>query len=130
MTLTVSAYEPDPVNPYEPTGPGGSDVPKFIAKGSTRAKVQVGSTQDDDTGTRYETVGGVSRPVLTGGLHIPLSAPRPTAGAPGLGWEYVVTAVSDLADTNLLGRRYRVVNAPAKSFATARRLDVVEVEVP
>jgi hypothetical protein len=32
-----------------------------------------------------------------------------------------------MVDPALLGRRFQVVSVPAKSFATARRLDVVEV---
>jgi hypothetical protein len=51
----------------------------------------------------------------------------PTAGDQGIGWEYLCTAVGAHDDPTLLGRRFLVVNAPAKSFATARRLDVVEV---
>ncbi len=128
MTLTVTPHEPDG---YDTTGPGGSNVPKFIDHPPHKAKVQAGSqTQGVDTGTRYEVIGTVSRPVLTGGLHIPVSAPCPTGGLPGRGWEYVVTSAPSPNDPALLNRRYRVVNAPAKSFATARRLDVVEVEVP
>jgi hypothetical protein len=51
----------------------------------------------------------------------------PTAGDQGIDWEYLCTAVGAHDDPTLLGRRFLVVNAPAKSFATARRLDVVEV---
>lgn len=127
MTLTLRAYRPNGTTTDPVTG---LEVPAFADEGTTRGKVQAASDQNKDTGTRYETVGGVSRPIGTGSLHIPISANVPTAGAPGLGWEYVVTAVSGLADVALLGKRYRVVNVPAKSFATARRLDVVEVEVP
>lgn len=125
MTLTVTALKPDGT---EATGPGGSDVPKYVSQGSTRAKVQASVAQTgNDTGTRYETVGGVSRPILMGALHIPVSAPCPTGGLPGRGWEYLVTAIGTFDDPALLARRYRVVSAPAKSHATARRLDVVEV---
>jgi hypothetical protein len=65
--------------------------------------------------------------VLRAGLHIPISSDLPTAGDRGVGWEYEVTAIDSFDDPTLLGRRFLVVNAPAKSFATARRLDVVEV---
>lgn len=128
MTLTVIPHEP---NGTTPTGPGGSDVPVFIDHPPHKAKVQAGSTtQGVDTGTRYETIGTVSRPVLTGGLHIPISAPCPKAGLPGRGWEYSVAGLGPDDDEALLNRRYRTVNAPAKSKATARRLDVVEVKAP
>ena len=128
MTLTVIPHEP---NGYDTTGPGGSNVAKFIDHTPHIAKVQAGSqTQGVDSPTRFETIGSVSRPVLTDGLHIPVSAPCPVAGLPGRGWEYSVDALGPDDDAALLTRRYRVVNAPAKSKATARRLDVVEVEVP
>lgn len=81
-----------------------------------------GRSQQGDTNTRTVTVGGVERPVVDGGLHIPLSADLPS-----IGWEYVCTATGPLSDPALLGRRWRVVDVPAKSHATARRLDVVEV---
>ena len=81
-----------------------------------------------DSGTRYVNIGGVERPVIDGGLHIPLSAPVPVASEQrGQGWEYEVTALGPADDPALLGRRYLVISVPAKSFATARRLDVVEV---
>lgn len=88
---------------------------------STRGRVS-GRARDGDTNTRTVTVGGVERPVVEGGLHIPLSAPLPA-----IGWEFVCDEVGPASDPSLVGRRWRVVDVPAKSFATARRLDVVEV---
>lgn len=124
MTLTLAAYSPNG------TAPDADDyeVPAFTSEGSTFGKVQSGSLSGDDTATRYVNIGGVERPVLVGGLHIPISAPVPVAGEQrGIGWEYVVTAVGSADDPALLGRRFLVVGVPVKSFATARRLDVVEV---
>jgi len=125
MTLTLAAYSP---TGNFTTDPDGYEVPEYTPEGSTFGKVQ--GTSNKDTPTRYVTIGGVERPVIEGGLHIPVSAPVPTAGEQrGLAdgpWEYVVTATGD-ADPALLGRRYMVVGVPAKSYATARRLDVVEV---
>lgn len=122
MTLTMAAYAPG-----RGTGAGGQDVTVYTPKGSTPGKVQASSAQGGDTATRTVRIGNAERPVLVGGLHIPVSAPLPTAGEYGVGWEYEVTAVGAAGDPTLLGRRYLVVGAPAKSFATARRLDVVEV---
>ena len=82
-----------------------------------------GASRDSDARTRYVVVGGVERPVLVGGLHIPIDAPLPA-----IGWEYVLAATGPATDRALLGRRFRVVGVPAKSYATARRLDVVEVD--
>ena len=75
-----------------------------------------------DTVTRLVTIGGVERPVLEGGLHIPI-----TAALPADGWEFECVEVGPDSDPSLVGRRWRVVSTPAKSYATARRLDVVEV---
>lgn len=97
----------------------------WVQQDVTRGKVQSrigGLGAAGDTRTRTIEVGGVERRVVEGGLHIPLDA-----AFPAIGWEYVCTAVGPLSDPALLGRRWRVVDVPAKSYATARRLDVVEV---
>lgn len=98
-------------------------------QGTTPGKVQAASTQGRDTDGRMTAVGGTEVPVMLSGIHIPHDALTDPSGALLLqvGWECQVTAVSDLADTALLGRRYRVEGVPAKSYATARRLDVVDV---
>ena len=90
-------------------------------RGTTRGKV-AGTSRQADTNTRTVAVGGLERPVIDGGLHIPLDA-----ALPEIGWQYECTAVSNVSDPTLLGRRWQVVDVPAKSLATARRLDVVEV---
>lgn len=115
MLDTFAAYSPTW------TTVDGLKVQSWVPQGSTAGKVSSRS-RDSDTSTRFVTIGGVERPVLNGGLHIPLGAPLPA-----IGWEYVCTAVDAASDPSLLGRRWRVVDVPAKSFATARRLDVVEV---
>lgn len=125
MTLTLAVFEPtgDMV-----TGDGGYEGPSFTDKTSTIGKVQGSSTQAGDPAARTVTIGGVGRLVLVGGLHIPISAQVPVAGlVRGAGWEYAVTAVGTDDDPALLNRRYLVINAPVKSYATVRRLDVVEV---
>lgn len=124
MTLNLSAHSPDGVD----QDADDYDVPAFVNEGVTRGKVQAGSSAGKDTSTRYVRLGEVERPVLAGGLHIPLSAPVPTAGEQrGIGWEYQVTAVGPSDDPALLGKRFLVVEVPSKSFATARRLDVIEL---
>lgn len=124
MTLTLAAYSP---NGFTTDG-DGYDVPAFTSEGSTPGKIQGGNRSGADTSPRMVRVGSVEKPVLEAGLHIPVSAPVPVAGVrPGDGWKYVVTAVGPLDDPALLGREFLVVGVPAKSFATARRLDVVEV---
>lgn len=113
MVDTFTAYSPDGNTPV-----GGYETPAFTEEYSTRGKIQ-GSA---DTATQWKTVGGTERPLVMGGLHIPVSA-----DPPGVDWEFECTAVAAPSDQSLLGRRWRVVNAPAKTNATARRLDVVEV---
>jgi hypothetical protein len=69
----------------------------------------------------------MERPVVEGGLHIPIDSPVPAVGKYGVGWEYVLTDLGPLTDPSLLNSRWLVVDAPAKSYATARRLDVVRL---
>lgn len=128
MTLTLTAYSPTGTSAQNPVT--GLEEPVFVTEGTTPGEVQSPTSQGGDTPVRYVNVGGVERPVLTAGLRIPVSADLPSDGPPhvaGGAWEYVVTALGEHDDPVLLGRRYRVVEVPAKSFATARRLDVVEV---
>ena len=80
---------------------GGLDEQTWVAKGETLGKVQASSGKDSQT--RYVTVGEVERPVVEGGLHIPISAP-----VPEIGWVYECTAVGPGVDPALVGRRWRV----------------------
>ena len=121
------------VDEFDVFAPGASELvdglrrTTYDSMGSTPGKVQAGATASKDAATRTVRIGGTDRPLIEGGLHIPLSAPVPVAGDRGIGWEYVVSSVGSETDPALVGRRYLVVGAPAKSYATARRLDVVEV---
>lgn len=125
MTLTLTPHAP--TGNYT-TNPDGYEEPEFAEQATHPGKVQAGSQAGSDATTRFVRVGAVDVPVISGGLHIPLGAPIPAAGEEfGIGWEYVVSAVGPADDPALLGRRYRVVASPAKSHATARRLDVIEV---
>lgn len=99
----------------------GLDTRTWVEQDVTLGKV-AGRAREGDTNTRTVAVAGDERPVVEGGLHISL-----TAVLPVIGWEYVCTWIGDETDPALLGRRWRVVDVPAKSYATARRLDVVEI---
>lgn len=126
MTLTLTPHVPDPTEVE--VDENGYRVPVYEPQDPHPGKVQSSSGRGADSPTRYVSIGGVERPVIEGGLHIPLDAPIPVASEQrGQGWEYLVTAVGAPADAALLDRRYLVVEVPAKSFATARRLDVVEL---
>lgn len=118
MTITLDALSPW----KKIRGADGMDTQDWNPEGNTIALVGGQSQQSPQPTTRYEVVGGVSRPVIDGGVQIPL-----TSKVPQIGWEYVVRKVAGRADTALLGRRYHVVSVPIESHATARRLDVVDV---
>lgn len=124
MTLELTAYEPTGSDVDE----NGYKVVTYTSRGIVAGKFQSASSQGGDTSTRYKQIGEVDRPVFEGGLHIAISATVPKPGwQRGQGWEYEVTAVGPADDPALLGRRVLIVGVPAKSFATARRLDFVEV---
>lgn len=132
MGCTFSAWAPTDT----PVIVGGLEVQAYELQpftedvDGTPGKVQGGAASTRDPVSRTVNVGGVSRLVLVGGLHIPITAPVPAAGDRGIGWEYQCTAVVPAGDQSLVGRWYLVVSAPGKAYATARRLDVVEVPVP
>jgi len=117
MSDTFTAYA------YTTIKVDGIDEQDWVAQYDTSGRVSGTSANARDTYTRYVQVGGVEVPEIQGGLHIPLSA-----DLPAIGWEYECVAVGPTSDTALLGRRWRVTNVPTKSAATARRLDVVEVQ--
>lgn len=100
----------------------GLDTPTWVSQGTTPGKLAGPSAQSRDTQTRTVTIGTVDRAVVEGGLHIPIGSTRPV-----IGWEYVLTTVGPYTDPTLEGTRWRVIDVPAKSYATGRRLDVVEV---
>jgi len=119
MQDTFAAFEP---TGRAATGPGGMEVTTFTPRGTTKGKAQAGSRQGGDVQTRTVRIGNVELPVIEGGLHIPIGST-----VPAVGWEYECTVLGAASDPAMLNRRYRVVGVPAKSWATARRLDVVEV---
>lgn len=125
LRATIEATHEDHFAAYAPSGwataDDGYEAPAWSPKGEVFGKV-VGRSRESATNTRVVTVGGVERPVIEGGLEIGIDDPLPE-----IGWEYVCTHIGPATDPALLGRRWRVVDVPAKSYATARRLDVVEV---
>lgn len=131
MTATFEAFKPNGVD----TDADGSEFAAYVSQGTTPGKVQGTSAIGKDSVTRSISVGDVDLPVIDSGLHIPLSSfvvagvLTLVAGYRGTGWELVCTSAGT-GDPAIVGRRFLVVNAPAKSYATARRLDVVEVPTP
>lgn len=119
----------DTFTAYSPAGTtkdaDGMEVPAYVAQGTTVGKIQ--GRSKGDTNTRTESVGGVDRPVVESGLHIPVEAPAPAYGPRGTGWEYVLTTPGPSTPPDLVGSRWLVVDSPAKSAMTARRLDVVRL---
>lgn len=126
MTLTLAWYSDSTTTAVV----GGMERLVPTVEGTTVGKIQARSRLGGDTLTQYVNVAdGVQMPVMKGSLHIPVNALLDANGRLRLtdGWECEVTAVGPYDDPALLGRRYRVVDAPAKSRATARRLDVVDI---
>lgn len=121
MTLTLAWFSPNGTT----TDSDGQKIPAFATETATAGKAQGPSQQATQPYTRTVNVGGVERPVMEGGIHIPIGA-----AVPQRFWECQVTALGADDDPALLDRRYRVESVPAKSFATARRLDVIEVPIP
>lgn len=112
---------------YAPTGysvqnSDGEEVRQFATVFTSVCKIQGPSSASSDTNTRTVEIGGVERPVIEAGLHLPISDRILFTG-----WEFEVDELGPADDPLLLGKRYRVVGIPVKSYATARRLDVVEV---
>lgn len=116
MTDTFLAYSPNGT-----TTVNGKESPAFKLEGSTLGRIRV-TQRVDSTTARFVEVGGVSVPEVVGGLRIPLGAK-----VPSVRWEYVMTAAGPDTDPALVGRRWRVEGVQADSYATARRLNVVEV---
>lgn len=132
LRLEAEARMQDMFVPYSPSGitttdADGFEIPGYTTGTPTPGRIAGTSAASRDTNARTVTVGGSERPVLEGGLHIPISAAVPAVGEYGFGWEYLCTAVGPLSDPSLLNSRWLVVDAPAKSQATARRLDVVRL---
>lgn len=125
MADTFRPYSPNPS--ATTTDAEGFKVPGYTAETITFGKIAGPSLQSGDTVARTVTIGGMERRVVSGGLHIPSTAVTPVAGEYGVGWEYVLTNLGQRTDPSLLNSRWLVVDAPAKSYATARRLDVVRL---
>lgn len=123
MEDTLVAYEP---YPDADRAEDGMESLEYTAKQVTPGKIQ-GASRGSDTNARSVNVGGVDQPVVQGGLHIPVASLAPVAGSVGVGWEYEVTAIGPATPADLLGSRWLVVDSPAKSYMTARRLDVVRL---
>lgn len=117
MTDVFAAYSPN----GSTTDADGMKVPTFASEGSTPGRLHAGVRLQSVPSTTT-SVGGVERPVYDGGIRIPVSAP-----APSIGWEYVMTVAGPDTDPAVVGRRWHVVGVQADSYATARRLNVVEV---
>lgn len=99
----------------------GLDAPAFAQMFTSPCKV-AGRSQGGDVSPRTVTVGGVERVVIQGGVHLPV-----TAEAVREGDRIEVTEIGSATDPALLGSTWEVVGFAGKSWATARRLDVVEV---
>jgi hypothetical protein len=131
MQETGTAYRPTGRSAQDPET--GREAPIFddVTGTDARCKIQGTSVIGRDTQFRTVDVGGQQLLVLEGGLHRPWDS---VLMQPGDEWQ--ISTTGPYSDPSLIGRRYRIVPAvnpgsavpgSAKSFATARRYDVVEL---
>lgn len=103
----------------------GLKQPAYTPVYETPCKVSAATGRD--MAVRTVEVGGVERAVIEGGLHIPIPDEGSEAVQVHNGDRFTITAVGPMSDPGLLGRVFEVVEYGGKSWATARRLNVVEV---
>jgi hypothetical protein len=125
MADTFNVYSPD--SGAKTTDADGFEVAGYADETATVGRIAGPTSLSRDSDARMVSVGGTERPVISAGLHIPVDADVPAMGEYGKGWEYVLVTLGPLTDPSLLNSRWLVVDAPAKSYATARRLDVVRI---
>lgn len=129
MDLCLGAYQPGTV-----LDDNDRKVPGHTFVGECIGKLQGSSASARDAADRTVRIGGVERPVLIAGLHIPICdfitdgfLDIVASEDPLAAWQFRVHR-SRSTDHSLVGRWYQAVGiVPAKSIATARRLDVAEV---
>ena len=95
----------------------GSESEAFDDVFTSKAKIQARNLV-----AQTAEAGGRTSVTVRLELHLPTSAPDVQVGDV---WE--VTALGSLSDLQLLGRKFRVTAPVAKSYATARRLEVEEI---
>lgn len=101
----------------------GLEADVFVATFTTKGKIAGASQGGADLAVRMVDIGGVQRPVITGGVHIPFDR---TNAVPS-GMLVKVMTLGPRSPHHLLGRLYRIEGESVKSYETARRFDVVEV---
>lgn len=130
LRVHANSGMPDTFTPYQPTGMvTGADrirTQDYTALDPVPGKLQ-SRALTGNTETRTVQVAGQDARVVEGGLHIPVTSDAPAAGPVGVGWEYELTTPGPDTPPELVGSRWLVVDAPAKSHMTARRLDVVRL---
>lgn len=119
MTLTLEAS----VSSWSTVD--GLEERTWTAVGTTPGKVQM--SNQNGLSTTQQTIGGVERLVWRAGLHVPVDWRTDSGDEPHPEMRFTVTGVPSDVDQSLLRRVYEVAEVPAKSHATARRMDVWEV---
>lgn len=98
----------------------GRELPVWETRFTTAGRL---AARSGTPGTHVVDVAGVQIAQASLELHLPISAPPAHQGD-------VFECLTAEDDDQLVGLAYRVVGPSAKSQATARRLDVVEVDAP
>lgn len=125
--ILAASLMPDTGVMRRPTGhatqnANGEEEVTYVDVFTSRCKVSGASTGGGDTTYQTVTIAGVEHDLITAGVRLPFGVPPCQRG-----YVFEVTAVGPTSDPRLIGRKYLVHNDPAKTDATARRLDVVEL---
>lgn len=127
MVDTFAAYAPGAEVTKANGLPGVGYSLQYTTAGKATGRPR--ALEAKDNRTTFVMVGKTKRPVIRGGLAIPMSKALPVAGDFGFGWEFECTAVATTSDPNLVGQRFLVVGISVRTYQTARRLDVVLLNI-
>ena len=119
---TIRFERIDPTQPPTQDETTGAVTRHYATVFTTKAKVRIGALGSLVPTSKETIEGGSESTQLRSIVHIPFDAPKLKPNDIG-----VVTAVGDMSDLQLLGKRLRVVAPIGQTYATARRFSVEEV---
>ncbi len=122
FTDTIRWERLDATTPMTQDETTGAMTRDYTPLFTTKAKVRIGAIGTLVPTARETTPAGTEVTQLRSVVHIPFDAPPLQPNDIG-----VVTAVGEMSDFQLLGKRLRVVAPIGQSYATARRFSVEEV---
>ena len=99
----------------------GKQLPVMAVRFVSKCKVQSRSRLGDSFVSSRQG-GGREIVHVDIDIHLPVSAPAVSSDD-----QLVMTGIGPLSDTHLLNRRFRLVAATTKSYASSRRMPMLEV---